>query len=36
MDKFYTSEKNTQILISLMKFHGIRKIVASPGATNVC
>lgn len=36
MDKFYTSEKNTQILISLMKFHGIRKIVASPGTTNVC
>lgn len=36
MDKFYTSEKNTQILIALMKFHGVRQIVASPGATNVC
>lgn len=36
MDKFYTSEKNTQLLIALMKFHGVRKIVASPGATNIC
>lgn len=36
MDKYYTSEKHTQILIALMKFHGVRKIVASPGATNVC
>lgn len=33
---FYTSEKNTQILIALLKEHGIRKIVVSPGATNVC
>ena len=36
MDKYYTSEKHTQILIALMKFHGIKKIVASPGTTNVC
>ena len=36
MEKYYTSEKHTQILIALMKFHGIKKIVASPGATNVC
>lgn len=36
MDKYYTIEKHTQILIALMKFHGIRKVVASPGATNVC
>lgn len=36
MEKFYTSERNTQILIALMKKHGIKKIVASPGATNVC
>lgn len=35
MDKFYSSEKAIQILISLMKSHGIRKIIASPGATNV-
>lgn len=36
MDKFYTVEKHTQILIALMKFHGVRKIVASPGTTNIC
>ena len=31
----YTVEKNVQILIALMKVHGIRKIIASPGATNI-
>ena len=36
MERYYTSEKHTQILIALMKFHGIRKVVASPGTTNVC
>lgn len=36
MDKHYTVEKHTQILIALMKFHGVRKIVASPGTTNIC
>ena len=36
MDKHYTVERNTQILIALMKFHGVRKIVASPGTTNIC
>lgn len=35
MDTYYTNEKNTQILISLMKAHGIRKVVASPGTTNI-
>ena len=35
MDKFYTSEKNFQILIALLKAHNIRKIVASPGTTNL-
>ena len=34
--KYYTSEKNVQILLALLKAHGIRKIIASPGATNVC
>lgn len=34
--KYYTTEKHTQILIALMKFHGVRKIVASPGTTNIC
>lgn len=32
----YTDERNAQILISLLKAHGIRKIVASPGTTNAC
>ena len=32
---YYTDEKNTQILIGLLKAHGISKVVASPGATNV-
>ena len=36
MEKYYTSEKNTLILIALMKFHGVKKVVVSPGATNVC
>lgn len=36
MEKHYTSEKHTLILIALMKFHGVRKIIASPGTTNLC
>lgn len=35
MNTFYTNERNTQILIALMKAHGVRKIIASPGATNI-
>ena len=35
MKKGYTDERNAQILISLMKKNGIKKIVASPGATNI-
>ena len=35
MLKKYSDEKNVQILISLLKSHNIRDIVASPGATNV-
>lgn len=30
----YTSEKNTQILIALMKVHGVKDIIISPGAMN--
>lgn len=33
--KYYTVEKGQQILVSLLKQHGIRKVVASPGTTNV-
>ncbi len=35
MGKKYTNEINTLILISLLKQHGIRKIIASPGTTNI-
>lgn len=35
MKASYTDEKNILILISLLKAHGIRKIVASPGTTNI-
>ena len=31
----YTTEKHTQIVISLLKQYGIKKIVVSPGTTNV-
>lgn len=31
----YTSEKNIQQIISLLKAHGIKKIIASPGSSNV-
>lgn len=34
-EKYYSSEKSIQILVSLLKQHGIRKIVASPGTTNL-
>lgn len=32
---YYTEERNVQMLIYLMKAHGIKKIIASPGTTNV-
>lgn len=35
MIKYYTNEKNTLMLISLLKAHNIKKVVASPGHTNV-
>lgn len=34
MELKYTNDKSTQILISLLKAHGIKKVVASPGTTN--
>jgi 2-succinyl-5-enolpyruvyl-6-hydroxy-3-cyclohexene-1-carboxylate synthase len=33
--KYYTREKNAQVVLALLKAHNIRKVVASPGATNV-
>lgn len=35
MLQHYTNEKNVQIVIALLKAHGIKRVVASPGATNV-
>lgn len=32
---YYTNERNVQILISLLKQHGIKKVIASPGTTNM-
>ena len=33
--KYYTNERNVQIVIALLKAHGIRKVVVSPGTTNI-
>ena len=35
MENHYTSEENVLQLIALLKAHGVRKIVASPGTTNI-
>ena len=35
MKKYYTNEKNAQIVLSLLKAHGIRRVIASPGTTNM-
>jgi 2-succinyl-5-enolpyruvyl-6-hydroxy-3-cyclohexene-1-carboxylate synthase len=34
-NKFYSAEKNVQILIALLKANNIRYIIASPGTTNI-
>lgn len=34
-EKYYTAERSQQIIISLLKAHGIRKVIASPGTTNL-
>ena len=35
MDLHYTNERNVQIVIALLKSHNIKKVVASPGTTNI-
>lgn len=35
MTKYYSEEKNAQVIISLLKAHGIRKVIVSPGTTNM-
>lgn len=32
---YYTKERNTEILIALLKAHNIRYVIASPGTTNI-
>lgn len=34
-NKYYTSERGQQILIAVLKANGIKKVVASPGTTNM-
>lgn len=34
--KYYSDERGVQIVLSILKANGIKKIVASPGSTNLC
>ena len=36
MEINYSVEIGVQLIVALLKRHGIRKIIASPGSTNVC
>lgn len=31
----YSNERNVQLMIALLKAHGIKRVIASPGATNI-
>lgn len=33
--RYYTDERNVQLVIALLKAYGIRKVIASPGTTNM-
>ena len=35
MSTYYTDEKNAQVILALLKSHNIRKVIASPGTTNM-
>ena len=35
MESFYSTNVNVQLLVALLKKHGIKKIIASPGTTNL-
>lgn len=35
MNTHYTTERNIQIVIALLKAHGIKRVIASPGATDI-
>ncbi len=36
MEVFYSIEKTVQLIIGMLKAHGIKKVIASPGSTNIC
>lgn len=35
MAHYYSDDRGTQIVLALLKAHGIRKVIASPGTTNI-
>ena len=35
MAYYYSANRNVQLLVALLKAHGIRTVVASPGTTNM-
>ncbi|WP_309569021.1 hypothetical protein [Bacteroides thetaiotaomicron] len=35
MKEYYSIERNVQIVIALLKAYNIKKIVASPGSSNI-
>lgn len=35
MNTHYTTDRSTQMVLSILKAYGIKKIVASPGTTNM-
>lgn len=34
-NRHYTKERNVQIVLAILKAHGIKRVVASPGSTNI-
>ena len=34
-NRLYSDERNAQIVVALLKAHGIKKVIASPGTTNI-
>ena len=35
MSNLYSDNRNALIVVALLKEHGIRKVIASPGTTNI-
>ena len=35
MSTYYSNDKTTQIVLSILKANGIRKVIVSPGTTNI-